>query len=147
MSAINWIGRKTEKGTEYISCYWGGYFDQNGKILSENYTTDTAVEDLLSLGDARFIDKTLELSEFYARDKGEPFMAPRRDIDSNFRPSSADNYELCFLWNKGEWWVSGMKRLTWTKLKQFNLESMEGDFKDEVETEVEAPTDQSLLHF
>ena len=132
MSSVSWIGRKTENGAEYIYCHLGGYYDENGKTLYENYICDDDVEELLALGDASYIgiDITKEQSCFYSRDRGENLIARRKDVDSNFRPNAADSYELCFLWNKGEWWVSGAKNRAWCRLSIFNLDDIEGVFHE-----------------
>ena len=130
MSSVNFIGRKTENGAEYIYCHWGGYYDENGKILIENYTTDDDVEELLELGDASYIGDDIYQSCFYSRDRGEDLIPRRNDVDSNFRPNAADSYDLCFLWNKGEWWVSGAKNRAWCKLSVFNLDDMDGVFHE-----------------
>ena len=47
-----------------------------------------------------------------------------------FRPNAADTHDLCFLWNKGEWWVSGGKSNAWCKLSVFNLDDMDGVFHE-----------------
>ena len=117
MSNINWIGRKTEKGAEYIYCHWGGDLDQNGRILYDNYLTDADVDELLDLGDASYIDKTIEECCFYSRDRGEEKENMYTDVKSNFRLNTASKRELCFLWNKDEWWVSsGLKDNDWVRL-------------------------------
>ena len=118
MASRNWIGRKTKKGAEYIYCHWGGYLDENGKILHENYTTNKLVQELISHGDASYIDKTLKESCFYARDRGEDKGKLVTDIDSNYRPNSATEYEPCFLWKKGRWWYSDLEETngTWREI-------------------------------
>ena len=133
MSAVNYIGRKTENGAEYIYCHWGGYLDQNAKILHDHYYEEDKVNELLSLGDASYIEATIKESKFYARDTGEEKARLIRDVNSSLRPNVASGYDLCFLWNKGEWWVSGLdNNQSFAKLPEnpwVRLASLEGEIE------------------
>lgn len=135
MSAVNYIGRKTENGAEYIYCHWGGYMDQNAQILYDHYDDEDKVNELLSLGDASFIEPTIKKSKFYARDNGEVKARLITDVNSKHRPNVASNYDLCFLWTKGEWWVSGLaNNQSYQSLPEnpwFKVANLKGEFKNE----------------
>ena len=132
MSSPNWIGRKTETGAEYILCNWGGYIDRNGKILHENYKTDDQVKELLSFGEARSIDITVDECEFYLRDMDDEYAKSKTtDVNSDYKPNGAENYEYCFLWNKGEWWVTNCNFNGWQQVKDLDLTKMNGVDDDE----------------
>ena len=132
MSSVNWIGRKTEAGAEYIRCNWGGEIDINGKILHENYKTDDQVKELLSFGEARSIDITVDKCEFYLRDYNDEHSMPKTtDVNSNYKPTASGNWEYCFLWNRGEWWVINQNFDAWKQVKDLDLTKMNGVDDDE----------------
>ena len=65
-----------------IYCHWDGYLAHNGKILVENYTTESAVRELIALGNLSSLGETVGtkanfnlLNEgqcvAYGRDRGE----------------------------------------------------------------------------
>jgi hypothetical protein len=54
-----------------VYAHWDGYLENNGKILNENYSTVTLVEELISLGDISGLDCTISDTVFYMRDRGE----------------------------------------------------------------------------
>ena len=69
-----------------IYCHWDGYLEHNGKILAENYTTESAVRELIALGDLSSLGETIGAkTDFndaakgqcvaYARDRGETDVA------------------------------------------------------------------------
>ena len=133
MSSVNWIGRKTESGAEYIRCNWGGYIDTNAKILHENYKTDDQVKELLSFDEARSIDITVDKCEFYSRDNIDDEFSKSKttDVNSDYVPLSAESWEYCFLWNKGEWWVTNCNFSGWQQVKDLDLTKMNGVDDDE----------------
>jgi hypothetical protein len=57
-----------------VYCHWDGHIETNGVILNENYNTKEKVEALIALGYLSSLDKTLEKTVAYARDRGEEFL-------------------------------------------------------------------------
>ena len=64
------IGIKADGGYRFIYSHWDGYPSNNGDILLNNYTTDEAVNDLITGGDISSLGDNLEKTIFYARDRG-----------------------------------------------------------------------------
>lgn len=68
MSTNSTIAILNEDGTVTgIYCHWDGYIAHNGRILAENYNDEESVRQLLELGELRYLDETLELTETYSR--------------------------------------------------------------------------------
>ena len=74
-----------DKTVTYIYCHFDGYLGHNGKILSEHYTTEEKVRELIGLGDLSCLGEEIgEKQDFdqyprvnktwclaYGRDRGE----------------------------------------------------------------------------
>ena len=74
MATRSLIGINLNNGiTKVIYCHWDGYPENNGKILMENYTSPSAVFDLMELGDLSSLDLTPAKCTAYHRDKFEPW--------------------------------------------------------------------------
>lgn len=59
MSTRSLIGiENTDKTISYIYCHWDGYLGHVGKILTEHYTDEKVVKQLLDLGDLSSLGKT-----------------------------------------------------------------------------------------
>ena len=60
------IAVKTEEGYKTIYCHHDGYESYMYPMLTKNYNTEERATDLVSLGDASYIDKKLEpTSDFH----------------------------------------------------------------------------------
>ena len=57
-----------------VYCHWDGHIETNGVILNQYYRTKDKVEELIALGYLSSLDKTLEKTVAYARDRGEEFL-------------------------------------------------------------------------
>jgi hypothetical protein len=103
MSTRALVGILNENMVTYIYNHFDGYPECLGKTLVENYRTREIVEELLSFGDASYIEESANKSEFYMRDKGE--------TDCEARVVGAQEYiekewfcDFKYLFN-GEWLV------------------------------------------
>jgi hypothetical protein len=65
------VGILNKNMVTYIYNHFDGDPDSLGKTLVENYRTREAVEELLSFGDASYIEKSINDCSFYMRDRGE----------------------------------------------------------------------------
>jgi len=45
---------------EQVYCHWDGYLENNGRILSENYTDPFKVKELVALGGFSSLEATVE---------------------------------------------------------------------------------------
>ena len=87
------IARKTEGGKiEAIYCHFDGYPEYTGRMLVEHYNSPEAVEELLSYGDASYIGSTLELCEFYHRDRKESW----KDVGTRVFDSEDEFFEWAY---------------------------------------------------
>jgi len=95
------IGMVTAEGyIRYIYSHWDGYLDGVGATLLENYNTTGQVEELLANGDVSSLDNTIEASDFYHRDMGEPL--------NEVSPLETDSLndlreEYAYVWTGDEW--------------------------------------------
>ena len=85
MGTRSTIAIQNEDGTVTgIYCHWDGYTSNNGRILQENYTTESAVRELIALGDLSSLGESIgskvDFNDYdaqkgqclaYARDRGE----------------------------------------------------------------------------
>lgn len=84
MATRSYIGKMNpETGViTYIYCHYDGYLSHTGRLLVENYSDETKVDELLNLGDLSFLDEQIgEQHDFkkptkgwtvsYFRDRGE----------------------------------------------------------------------------
>ena len=98
-----------------IYCHWDGYTSHNGRILAENYTTESAVRELIALGDISSLGETVGVkTDFdnaakgqcvaYGRDRGET------DVEAKTYASHADfldvmGQEYDYLFTPGAGWT------------------------------------------
>jgi len=59
-----------------IYCHWDGYLDHNGQILLDHYATSDLVDQLIQHGSISSLGRSIEDTEFYARDRGEELIPP-----------------------------------------------------------------------
>jgi hypothetical protein len=85
MATRSLIGINLNNGiTKIIYCHWDGYPEHNGQLLVNNYTSPSAVFDLLELGDLSSLDTTPTSCTAYHRDRNEPWgMVEPRDINTS----------------------------------------------------------------
>jgi hypothetical protein len=92
-----------------IYCHFDGYLQHLGIMLAGNYQTLEAVEQLISMGDARSVYHTIEDSEFYRRDREEPFAKVACRFFENFDAlwaAAKQEYLYLFRQDTGKWYVS-----------------------------------------
>ena len=79
MSTRSYIIQKLGDGYAGVYCHWDGYPEHTGKLLHDNYTTGSAVSDLIGLGDLSILAATIDGCKAY-RDRGDAweFCKPRK---------------------------------------------------------------------
>jgi hypothetical protein len=103
MSTRALVGILYEDKVKYIYNHFDGYPECLGKTLVENYRTREAVEELLSFGDASYIEDSTNTSGFYMRDKGEVDCEARIiDVKEYVEKEWFCDYKYLF---NGEWKV------------------------------------------
>lgn len=106
MSTNALIGTKNEDGTiDTIYLHSDGYTEHALTMLTTHYASSEAAAELVSLGDCSQLDKNLELSTFYARDRGEPMadVKAQRLADASAFLAAAFEYPHAYLWDGAEW--------------------------------------------
>jgi hypothetical protein len=85
MATRSLIGINLNNGiTKIIYCHWDGYPEHNGQLLVNEYTSPSAVFDLLELGDLSSLDATPASCTAYHRDRKEPWgMVEPRDVSTS----------------------------------------------------------------
>jgi hypothetical protein len=85
MATRSLIGINLNNGiTKIIYCHWDGYPEHNGQLLVNNYTSPSAVFDLLELGDLSILDMTPAGCTAFHRDRNEPWgMVEPRDVNTS----------------------------------------------------------------
>jgi hypothetical protein len=110
-----------------IYCHWDGYFEHNGRILHDHYTTEEIVRELISFGqlsslaisihpdpngDHNFDKPQKNVCVFYGRDRGETDVGP--ESFHNWRQmlnEQSQSYNYLFVPGDG-WYVSGQRKLS-----------------------------------
>lgn len=96
------------KKIKFIYVGFDGHPSALGRILFNEYDTETQVRILLSMGDASHLDAKLDDCEFYTRDRGEDQMdtcAKEADNEEVFKyDSGAIDYS--YLFKDDKWFVS-----------------------------------------
>jgi len=114
MSTTSRIAVKIKDGYRAIYCHWDGYTSYMYPMLIENYNSKEKAEELVSLGNASFIEKNIappkgeyhhftnpypETSVFYHRDRGEEFR-------SSFYSTKDQLLKVdwfVYIWEDGKW--------------------------------------------
>lgn len=91
-----------------VYCHWDGYPSNNGKILKDYYHTTERVEKLLSFGGMSFLGETVDTTEFYTRDKNEPFENNKPFLvgfwsTNSKRPIFEEKEEYNYIFKNGKW--------------------------------------------
>jgi hypothetical protein len=83
MATRSLIGIKLGDYVKTIYCHWDGYPEHNGQLLMNNYTSPTAIFELLELGDLSILAESPDQCKAYHRDRKEPYgMVEARDVDN-----------------------------------------------------------------
>jgi hypothetical protein len=101
------IGIKLDNIVKTIYCHWDGYPEHNGQLLVDNYTSPSAVFDLLELGDLSSLAETPAKCKAYHRDRNEPYeMVEARDVDPDELMSVANDYsaDYVYVYNDNNEW-------------------------------------------
>jgi hypothetical protein len=108
MATRSLIGINLNNGiTKVIYCHWDGYPEHNGQLLVNNYTSPSAVFDLLELGDLSTLGESLTSSTAYHRDRKEPWgMVEPRDVNQSELAGVGADYGVDYVYtynNEFEW--------------------------------------------
>jgi hypothetical protein len=108
MATRSLIGINLNNGiTKLIYCHWDGYPEHNGQLLVNNYTSPSAVFDLLELGDLSNLGESLTSSTAYHRDRKEPWgMVEPRDVNTSELDAVGKDYGVDYVYiynNEYEW--------------------------------------------
>ena len=101
MATRSKIAIELEDGTfKSIYCHWDGYPSGVGKMLQEHYTDREKINSLLELGDISSLEKDLDSTVAYHRDRGESYSPPA--INSRIEYVHTESYLYLFRLD-GEW--------------------------------------------
>jgi hypothetical protein len=108
MATRSLIGINLNNGiTKVIYCHWDGYPEHNGQLLVDNYTSPSAVFDLLELGDLSTLGTTPAGCTAYHRDRNEPYeMVEARDVSTSELVAVGADYGVDYVYtynNEFEW--------------------------------------------
>ena len=107
MATRSLIGIKLDNIVKTIYCHWDGYPEHNGQLLMNNYTSPSAVFDLLELGDLSSLAETPATCKAYHRDRNEPYgMVEARDVDPDQLMSVGNDYGVNYVYvynDENEW--------------------------------------------
>ncbi len=107
MATRSLIGIKLGDYVKTIYCHWDGYPSGVGQTLVNNYTSPSAVFDLLELGDLSSLDATPASCTAYHRDRKEPYgMVEARDVDPDELMSVGNDYGVnyVYVYNENNEW-------------------------------------------
>jgi hypothetical protein len=89
-----------------VYCHWDGHIETNGVILNNNYNTKEKVEELIALGNLSSLDKTLETTLAYARDRGEDsHQATYSNVEELFEDGFSSGVEYVYCFTKDGIWL------------------------------------------
>jgi len=100
MATRSLIGINLNNGiTKIIYCHWDGYPEHNGQLLVNNYTSPSAVFDLLELGDLSSLKATPDECTAYHRDRKEPWgVVEPRDVNTSELGGVAIDYGVDYVY-------------------------------------------------
>jgi hypothetical protein len=100
MATRSLIGINLDNGiTKVIYCHWDGYPEHNGQLLVDNYTSPSAVFELMELGDLSNLDTTPAGCKAYHRDRKEPWgMVEPRDINTSELDAVSKDYGVDYVY-------------------------------------------------
>ena len=99
MATRSLIGINLNNGiTKVIYCHWDGYPEHNGQLLVDNYTSPSAVFELMELGDLSSLAETPAQCSAYHRDRKEPWgMVEPRDINTSELDVVSKDYDADYV--------------------------------------------------
>ena len=108
MATRSLIGINLDNGiTKIIYCHWDGYPSHNGEMLINNYTSPSAVVELMELGDLSSLDESPAECTAYHRDRNEPWgTVEPRDVNTSELDAIAKDYGVDYVYiynNEYEW--------------------------------------------
>jgi hypothetical protein len=114
MATRSLIGMNLDNGiTKIIYCHWDGYPEHNGQLLVDNYTSPSAVFELMELGDLSNLGESPTSSTAYHRDRKEPWgMVEPRDVNTSELDAVGKDYGVDYVYiynNEFEWECSRLK--------------------------------------
>jgi len=114
MATRSLIGMTLDNGiTKIIYCHWDGYPEHNGQLLVDNYTSPSAVFELMELGDLSSLDATPTSCVAFHRDRKEPWgMVEPRDVNTSELDAVGKDYGVDYVYiynNEYEWECSRLK--------------------------------------
>jgi hypothetical protein len=113
MATRSYIGvRNLDASVDYIYCHYDGYPEGVGEILTEFYTNNNRVNELMKLGDLSVLGKFIgEKQDFdkrvvdtclaYGRDRGEPNTGVKNSRYSELIKDQSVDYVYIF---DGDYW-------------------------------------------
>lgn len=112
------IGKIDDSGfVKSVYCHWDGYPEGVGKTLTEHYTDESKIDQLISLGDMSVLAENIEPKDkhsfdsaeenvciFYGRDRGEKRTDAKLESKSSLlRRSKNSDIEYVYIWNGSKW--------------------------------------------
>jgi hypothetical protein len=102
MATRSMIGIVNEdKTVSAIYCHFDGYPNHNGKVLTKHYNSQDKAEELIKLGDIRFLENTLQACETY--NTPATVYENEEDYFENASPNYGAKYAYLFENGKWEW--------------------------------------------
>lgn len=108
--------QELDGSVRYIYCHYDGYPSHIVPLLINHYATESAVRELLSLGNLRALDYSTTVSVAYHRDRGEALTISRAQS-----PSHIDlmEYNYLFKAQSGQWWLgTGRGSGSWCQIER-----------------------------
>jgi hypothetical protein len=108
MATRSLIGMNLDNGiTKVIYCHWDGYPEHNGQLLVDNYTSPSAVFELMELGDVSSLGETPTSCIAFHRDRKEPWgMVEPRDVNTSELAAVGNDYgvDYVYVYNENNEW-------------------------------------------
>jgi hypothetical protein len=108
MATRSLIGINLDNGiTKVIYCHWDGYPEHNGQLLVDNYTSPSAIVELMELGDLSSLAETPAKCSAYHRDRKEPWgMVEPRDVNTSELAAVGNDYgvDYVYVYNENNEW-------------------------------------------
>ena len=110
MATRSIIAKLDDKGVQAIYCHNDGYLSNNGKILDQHYQNEVKVDNLIAQGDASSLKNTIEDTNFYHRDKKEPYSRVKAVNLNNETKLLEHAFKVCdaefvYMFAYGYWYV------------------------------------------
>ena len=127
MATRGLVGKVEGDEVKYIYTHWDNYPYRMKGILTEHYSTDKQIEELLSLGDASIIHESLDKSEFYERDRRETNVDAKTVLLSELGNTDSIGAEYFYVFNDGKWYWN---EIDWRKAKLVLPDKLLEDYKE-----------------